>query len=100
MTFVKFNFKFSNPTKSYELHKTRIRRFMAKHAVIQERQRRLYDERFPEGVLPSRCTFVELNPYIYVYVRLVLTRSNTMGSPIFDLTPLDFNFWGHTKDFV
>jgi hypothetical protein len=23
--------------------------------------RRLYDERFPEGVLPSRCTFVELH---------------------------------------
>jgi hypothetical protein len=22
---------------------------------------RLYDERFPEGVLPSRCTFVELH---------------------------------------
>jgi hypothetical protein len=23
-------------------------------------ERRLYDEHFPEGVLPSRCTFVEL----------------------------------------
>jgi hypothetical protein len=59
-----------------------------------------YGERFSEGVLSSRCTFMELNPDIYVYVRLVLIRSNTMGSPIFDLTPLDFNFWSHTKDFV
>jgi hypothetical protein len=23
-----------------------------------------------------------------------------MASPILDLTPLDFNFWGHTKDWV
>jgi hypothetical protein len=27
MTFVKFNFKFANPSKNYEIHKTRIRRF-------------------------------------------------------------------------
>jgi hypothetical protein len=27
MTFVKFNFKFASPSKSYEIHKTRIRRF-------------------------------------------------------------------------
>jgi hypothetical protein len=27
MAFVKFNFKFANPTKSYEVHKTRIRQF-------------------------------------------------------------------------
>jgi hypothetical protein len=33
-------------------------------------------------------------------VRLVLTDSNTMASPILHLTPLDFNFWGHTKDLV
>jgi hypothetical protein len=58
-----------------------------------------YGERFPEGVLPSRCTFVELF-YICIYVRLVLTDSNTMASPILHLTPLDFNFWGHTKDLV
>ncbi|KAH0820454.1 hypothetical protein GEV33_002337 [Tenebrio molitor] len=38
--------------------------------------------------------------YICIYVRLVLTDSNTMASPILHLTPLDFNFWGHTKDLV
>jgi hypothetical protein len=27
MTFVKFNFKFANPSKSYEVHETRIRPF-------------------------------------------------------------------------
>jgi hypothetical protein len=27
MTFGKFNFKFANPSKSYEIHKTRIRRY-------------------------------------------------------------------------
>jgi hypothetical protein len=32
---------------------------------------------------------------IYIYVRLVLTDSNTMASPILHLTP-----WGHTKDLV
>jgi hypothetical protein len=37
---------------------------------------------------------------ICIYVRLVLTDSNTMSSPILHLTPLDFNFWGHTKDLV
>jgi hypothetical protein len=26
--------------------------------------RRLYSERFPEGVLPSRCTFVELHLHL------------------------------------
>jgi hypothetical protein len=62
--------------------------------------RRLYDERFPEEVLPFRCTFVELGSYICVYVRLVLTSSNTETYLILDLTPLDFNFWGHTKDLV
>jgi hypothetical protein len=31
---------------------------------------------------------------------VVLTDSNTMASPILHLTPLDFNFWGHTKDLV
>jgi hypothetical protein len=59
--------------------------------------RRPYGERFPERVLPSRCTFVG---YICIYVRLVLIDSNTMASPILHLTPLDFNFWGHTKDLV
>jgi hypothetical protein len=56
-----------------------------------------YGERFPEGVLPSR---VLLWSYICINVRLVLTDSNTMASPILHLTPLDFNFWGHTKDLV
>ncbi|KAH0820527.1 hypothetical protein GEV33_002264 [Tenebrio molitor] len=38
--------------------------------------------------------------YICIYVRLVLTDSNTMASPILHLTPLDFNFWGHRKDLL
>jgi hypothetical protein len=38
--------------------------------------------------------------YISIYVRLVLTDSNTMAFPILHLTPLDFNFWGHTNDLV
>jgi hypothetical protein len=38
--------------------------------------------------------------YICVYVRLILTGSNTMAYQILDLTPLDFDFWGHTKDLV
>jgi hypothetical protein len=33
-------------------------------------------------------------------VRLVLTDANTIASPILNLTPLDLNFWGHTKDLV
>jgi hypothetical protein len=58
--------------------------------------RRPYDERFPESFRPV----VFLWSYICIYVRLVLTDSNTMASPILHLTPLDFNFWGHTKDLV
>ncbi|KAH0811737.1 hypothetical protein GEV33_011054 [Tenebrio molitor] len=34
------------------------------------------------------------------YVRLVLTGSYTMATPILKLTPLDFNVWGHTKNVV
>jgi hypothetical protein len=51
--------------------------------------RRLQHERFPEGVLPFRCTFVEL------YLRLCEADSdwfNTIAYPILDLTPLDFDF--------
>jgi hypothetical protein len=59
--------------------------------------RRPYGERFPEGVLRL---VVLLWSYICIYVRLVLTDSNTMASPILHLTFLDFNFWGHTKDLV
>jgi hypothetical protein len=36
----------------------------------------------------------------FTYVRLVLTDSNTMASPILYLTLLDFDFWGHTKNLV
>jgi hypothetical protein len=36
--------------------------------------------------------------YISIYVRLVLTDSNTMAFPVLHLTPLDFNFWSHTND--
>jgi hypothetical protein len=49
---------------------------------------------------PARRRVVLLWSYICIYVRLVLTDSNTMASPILHLTPLDFNFWGHTKDLV
>jgi hypothetical protein len=46
------------------------------------------------------CPVLFLWSYICIYVRLVLTDSNTMASLILYLTPLDFNFWGHTKDLV
>jgi hypothetical protein len=55
-----------------------------------------YGERLKESFRPV----VLLWSYICIYVRLVLTDSNTMASPILHLTPLDFNFWGHTKDLV
>jgi hypothetical protein len=67
MTFVKFNFKFSNPSKGYEIQKTRIRRFALLYGETRGNSRparRPYGERFPEGVLPSRCTFVELHPHL------------------------------------
>ncbi|KAH0816475.1 hypothetical protein GEV33_006316 [Tenebrio molitor] len=48
----------------------------------------------------SRPVVVLLLNYICIYVRLVLTDSNTTASPILHLTPLDFNFWGHTKDLI
>jgi hypothetical protein len=71
MTFVKFNFKFANPSKSYVIHKTRIRRFAFTlwrntWYIIQDRQSDdpTYGERFPEGVFPSRCTFVELHLHL------------------------------------
>jgi hypothetical protein len=68
MTFVKFNFKFANPSKSYEIRKTRIRRFafysMAKTRGNSRPAGRPYGEHFPEGVLPSRCTFVELHLHL------------------------------------
>jgi hypothetical protein len=60
MTFVKFNLKFDNPSKSYEIQKTRIRRFAFAYGEARGNSRaarRLYGERFPEGVLPSRCMY-------------------------------------------
>jgi hypothetical protein len=98
MTFVKFNFKFANPSKSYEIHETILRRFaMAKHVVIQDRQGYHTASVF---LKESFRLVVLLWSYICIYVRLVRTDSNTMASPILHLTPLDFNFWGHTKDLV
>jgi hypothetical protein len=103
MTFVKFNFKFANPSKSYEIHKTRMRRFaftiysMAKHVVIQDRQG---DHTASVFLKESFRPVILLLSYISIYVRLVLTDPNTMASPILHLTPLDFNFWGHTTDFL
>jgi hypothetical protein len=96
MTFVKFNFKFANSLKSYEIHKTRIRRFaftLWRNTWQGDHTASVFlKESFrPVGLLWS---------YICIYVRLVLADSNTMASPILHLTALDFNFWGHTKDLV
>jgi hypothetical protein len=70
---------------------------MAKHVVIQDRQGYHTASVF---LKESFRPVVLLWSYICVYVRLVLTDFNTMASPILHLTPLDFNFWGHTKDLV
>jgi hypothetical protein len=48
------------------------------------------------GVLQNSVTFVEL----HLYLCEAGADSNTMASPILYLTPLDFNFWGHTNDLV
>jgi hypothetical protein len=65
MTFVQFNVKFAYSTKSYENRKTRIRRFaftLWRNTRGNSRAaRRLYGERFPEGVLLPRSTFVEVH---------------------------------------
>jgi hypothetical protein len=72
---------------------------MAKHVVIQDRQG---DHTAGVFLKESFRPVVLLWSYIRIYVRLVLTdsNSNTMASPILHLTPLDFNFWDHTKDLV
>ncbi|KAJ3616990.1 hypothetical protein MTP99_013153 [Tenebrio molitor] len=70
---------------------------MAKHVVIQDRQG---DHTASVFLKESFRPVVLLWSYIRIYVRLVLTDSNTMASPILHLTPLDFNFWDHTKDLV
>jgi hypothetical protein len=71
---------------------------MTKHVVIQDRQGDHTASVFPKE---SFRPVVLLWSYICIYVRLVLTDSNTMASTILHLiTPLDFNFWGHTKDLV
>jgi hypothetical protein len=67
---------------------------MAKHVVIQDRQG---DHTASVFLKESFRPVVLLWSYICIYVRLVLTDSNTMASPIL---PLDFNFWGHTKDLL
>jgi hypothetical protein len=69
---------------------------MAKHVVIQDRQG---DHTASVFLKESFRPVVLLWSYIRIYVRLVLTDSNTMASPILHLTPLDFNFWD-TKDLV
>jgi hypothetical protein len=70
---------------------------MAKHVVIQDRQG---DHTVSVFLKEFFRPVVLLWSYISIYVRLVLTDSNTMASPILHLTPLDLNFWGHTKDLV
>jgi hypothetical protein len=64
MTFVKFNFKFANPLKSYEIHETRMHLLYGEARGNSRPARLPYGERFPEGVLPSRCTFVELHLHL------------------------------------
>jgi hypothetical protein len=67
MTFVKFNFKFNNPSK---VMKFTIQEYADLHLLYGETRgnsrpaRRPYGERFPEGVLLSRCTFVELHLHL------------------------------------
>jgi hypothetical protein len=68
---------------------------MAKHVVIPDRQGNHTASVF---LKESFRPVVLLWSYICIYGRLV--DSNTMASPILHLTPLDFNFWGHTKDLV
>jgi hypothetical protein len=100
MTFVKFNFKFANPSKIMKFTKqdyADLHYSMAKHVVIQDRQGYHTASVF---LKESFRLVVLLWSYICIYVRLVRTDSNTMASPILHLTPLDFNFWGHTKDLV
>jgi hypothetical protein len=70
---------------------------MAKHVVFQDRQG---DHTASVFLKESFRLVVLLWSYICIYVRLILTDSNTMASPIFDLIPLHFNFRGHTKDLV
>jgi hypothetical protein len=70
---------------------------MAKHVVIQDRQG---DHTVTVFLKEFFRPVVLLWSYIGIYMMLVLTDSNTMVSPILHLTPLDFNFWDHTKDLV
>jgi hypothetical protein len=66
-TFVKFNFKFANPSKVMKFTK---QEYADLHLLYGETRgnsrptRRPYGERFPGGVLPSRCTFVELHLHL------------------------------------
>jgi hypothetical protein len=99
MTFVKFNLKLANPSKIMKFRKQEyadLHLHMAKHVVIQERQGDYTASVFlKESFRPVVCTFGVEWSYICIYVRLVLTDSNTMAFPILHLTHLNFNFWGH-----
>jgi hypothetical protein len=73
------------------------------HLLYGETRGNSRPARLPYGSVFLKESFrlvVLLWSYICIYVRLVRTDSNTMASPILHLTPLDFNFWGHTKDLV
>jgi hypothetical protein len=99
MTSVQFNFKFANSTKSYEIHKTRIGRRFAFTLWRSTRgnsraARRLYGERFPEGVLPSRSTFVEVHLCLCETFWLI-----PMVSPILRFHPFGFLFLGPHERF-
>jgi hypothetical protein len=63
MTFVQFNFKFYKKLRNSQNKNMPICIYSMvygeAHVVIQERQGDC--ERFPEGVLPSRSTFVEVH---------------------------------------
>ncbi|KAJ3617791.1 hypothetical protein MTP99_006885 [Tenebrio molitor] len=61
---------------------------MAKHVVIQDRQ---VDHTASVFLKKSFRPVVLLWSYICIYVRLVLTGSSTMASPVLHLTARDFN---------
>jgi hypothetical protein len=65
MTFVKFNFKFLQKVMKFTKQKYADLHLLYGEARGNSRAaRRLYGERFPEGVLPSHCTFVELHLHL------------------------------------
>jgi hypothetical protein len=100
MTFVKFNFKFTNPSKIKKFTKQEYADLHLLYGETRGNSRPEGDHTASVFLKESFRPVVLLWSDICIYVRLVLTDSNTMASPILHLTPLDFIFWGHTKDLV